>query len=170
MSKDNIFNRYSAALRGFIKKQLPSDSDESEDLLQDVFYRYLSTNEDIENITSWLYRVARNLIIDRSRKKREERMPYISDGENMFPISDIMLYDDNTPESELACQIIEEEFAAALSRLPKEQRSVYELNELQGIPFAEIAEATGVPINTLITRKRYAVLAIRKEMEYLRSK
>ena len=166
-SADNIFRRYSDALHGFIKKQISSDADDSEDLLHDIFYRFFSTNEDIENISAWLYRAARNLIIDRSRKKREERMPYISQENETIPISDILLIDDNTPETILAQQIIEDEFSAALARLPQEQRSVYELNELQGIPFSEISEATGIPINTLISRKRYAVQYLRKELEHL---
>lgn len=168
-SADNIFRRYSSALHGFIKKQLSSEDDDSEDLLHDIFYRFFSTNEDIENISAWLYRTARNLIIDRSRKKKEERMPYISQEDETFPISDILLLDDNTPETILAQQIIEEEISAALDRLPDEQRNVYELNEIQGIQFSEISEATGIPINTLISRKRYAVQYLRKELEYLYS-
>ncbi len=168
-SADNIFRRYSTALHRFIKKQLSSESDDSEDLLHDIFYRFFSTNEDIENISAWLYRTARNLIIDRSRKKREEWMPYFSKEDEVSPISEILLIDYNTPETILAQQIIEDELSVALSRLPKEQRDVYELHEIQGIPFAEISEATGIPINTLISRKRYAVQYLRKELEYLYS-
>ncbi len=168
---DNIFKRYSAALRGFIKKQLSSDSSESEDILHDVFYKFIITdgeNEQVDNVTSWLYRVARNLIIDRSRKIKEESMPYVQgDEQTSIPISELLLHNDNTPEDELSQLIIEEEFERALTNLPTEQRTVYELNELQGIPFAEISEATNIPINTLISRKRYAVQSLRKQLEHL---
>ncbi len=168
---ESIFKQYSAALRGFIKKQLSSDSNESEDILHDVFYKFIITdgeNEQIDNITSWLYRVARNLIVDRSRKIKEESMPYVqSDERESIPISELLLQNTHTPDDELTQLIINEEFERALAALPVEQRTVYELNELQGIPFVEISEATGVPINTLISRKRYAVQSLRKQLEYL---
>lgn len=167
---DSIFRQYSAAIRGFIKKQLSSDSKESEDILHDLFYKFIITdgeNEQIDNVTSWLYRVARNLIIDRSRKIKEEPMPYVQGDEYSVPISELLLHNNNTPDDELSQLIVQEEFEAALASLPVEQRTVYELNELQGIPFAEISEATNIPINTLISRKRYAVQSLRKRLEYL---
>lgn len=171
-SADSIFRRYAASLHGFIRKQLSSETsalEDSEDLLHDVFYRFLSENEDIENVSAWLYRVARNLLVDRSRKKREESMPYVRQGEDLslVPLSDIALVDSDTPETELAKLILHEEFEAALVSLPHEQRVVYELNELQGVPFAEMSEATGVPVNTLISRKRYAVASLRKRLRHL---
>lgn len=168
---DNIFKRYSASLRGFIKKQLSSDTDESEDILHDIFYKFIVTDgedEQIENVSSWLYKVARNIITDRSRKIKEKSMPYIFDNEDdEFPLSDLLLHDNNTPESELTNLIIQEEIEQALSELPANQREVYELNELQGIPFAEISEATGLSINTLISRKRYAVMSLREKLKHL---
>ncbi len=168
---ESIFKQYSAALRGFIKKQLSSDSNESEDILHDVFYKFIITdgeNEQIDNITSWLYRVARNLIVDRSRKIKEEPMPYVQNDEReSIPISELVLQNTLAPDDELTQLIINEEFDKALASLPVEQRTVYELNELQGISFANISEATGIPINTLISRKRYAVQSLRKQLEYL---
>lgn len=168
---DSIFKQYSAALRGFINKQLSSDSSESEDILHDVFYRFIITDgedEQIENITSWLYRVARNLIVDRSRKIKEETMPYVqSDEHEQIPISELLLQNSHAPDDELSQFIISEEFEKALATLPVEQRAVYELNELQGVTFADISEATGIPINTLISRKRYAVQSLRKQLEHL---
>lgn len=168
---DKIFRQYSAALRGFIRGQLSLDSQESEDILQDLFYRFIITDgeaNEIENVTSWLYRVARNIIIDRSRKTKEQPMPYIQDGEHHeIPLSELLLRDSHTPEDELARIIIQDEFERALSELPPEQRSAYELNELQGIPFAEISEATGLPINTLISQKRYATQSLRERLGYL---
>ena len=126
-------------------------------------------SEEIENVSSWLYRVARNLIIDCSRKKTEERMPYALQEEDLslVPLSEILLVENNTPETVLAQQIIEEELSAAIARLPQEQRVIYELNEQQGIPFKEIADATGIPINTLISRKKYAMDSIRRQLKYL---
>ncbi len=172
---EGVFKRYSSALRGFIKKQISSDTSESEDLLQDLFYKFIVTDgedEQIENVAAWLYRVARNMIVNRSRKIKEQSMPYVR-GEGYgaelteVALAELILRDDRTPEEELARATIEEAFAAALASLPENQRAVYELNELQGVPFAEIAEATGIPINTLISRKRYAVLALREKLEHL---
>lgn len=168
---DSIFRQYSAALRGFIKKQLSSDSVESEDILHDLFYKFLITdgeNEQVDNVTSWLYRVARNLIIDRSRKKKEEPMPQVEgDEQSLIPISELLLRNDITPEDELSQLILEEEFERALASLPTEQRTVYELNELQGIPYTEISAATNIPINTLISRKRYATQSLRQQLQHL---
>ncbi|MFI3262994.1 MAG: sigma-70 family RNA polymerase sigma factor [Rikenellaceae bacterium] len=167
---ENIFKRYSAALRGFITKQLSSDS-ESEDILHDLFYKFIVADGDdnsIDDVSSWLYRVARNMLIDRSRKKREQSMPYVKDKENIeVSLANLILRDDYTPENELARSIIREELIIALEELPDEQRSVFELNELQGIEFKEIAEATEIPINTLISRKRYAVQHLRKRLQDL---
>ena len=125
---DNVFNKYSAALRGFIKKQLSSDSSESEDILHDVFYKFIITdgeNEQVENVSSWLYSVARNLIIDRSRKIKEKPMPYVQGDEQVsVPISELLLQNNTTPDDELSELIIQEEFEKALSNLPTEQRTV----------------------------------------------
>lgn len=166
---ESVFRRYSSALRGFIAKQLSSDTSESEDILQDTFYRFvLSDGEDesVENVSSWLYRVARNLIIDRGRKKKELSMPYLQDDElNEIPLSELILLDNNTPEDELAAAILQQEFERALRELPENQRTVYELHVLGGIPFAEISEATGINVNTLISRKRYAETTLREKLK-----
>ncbi len=170
---EGVFKRYSTALKRFISTQISSTS-EAEDIMHDVFYRYLTTKEEresIQSISGWLYRVARNLIIDRSRKRREESMPYTLSSkdseEGGTPLSH-SLRENSTPESELERKEIAEEFQRALSALPLEQRSVFELNELQGIPFKEISDASGIPINTLISRKRYAVIALQKSLAHLR--
>ena len=96
-------------------------------------------------------------------------MPYALQEEDLslVPLSEILLVENNTPETVLAQQIIEEELSAAIARLPQEQRVIYELNEQQGIPFKEIADATGIPINTLISRKKYAMDSIRRQLKYL---
>ena len=135
----DIFRKYQAQLKGFIAKRVSSKED-SEDILQNVFYQFMKSDQEdnpIEQIAAWLYSVARNQIIDRSRKHREEEMPYLSNNE---------------------------ELENALLELPGEQRTVFELTELEGIPFKEIAESTGIPVNTLISRKRYAILFLRKRL------
>ncbi|MFI3304677.1 MAG: sigma-70 family RNA polymerase sigma factor [Rikenellaceae bacterium] len=175
MSKESIFKRYSASIKGFIEKQISSTSkNEAEDILHDVFYKYMVSVEEeetIENIAAWLYRVTRNLLIDRTRKRHEVRMPYLKnrDGEQTQEISlaDLTPNKSDSPEDELIRTLIREELDRALTELPNEQRRIFELNELQGIPFKEISEATGIPINTLISRKRYATLHLRKRLNPL---
>ena len=136
----DIFRKYQAQLKGFISRRVSSKED-SEDILQNVFYQFMKYDQEdspIEQIAAWLYSVARSQIIDRSRKHREEEMPYLS--------------------------AVWEELEHALLELPDEQRAVFELTELEGFPFKEISESTGIPVNTLISRKRYAVLFLRKRL------
>ncbi len=170
---ENIFIRYSSALRGFISKRLSSDI-ESEDMLHDVFYKFIVSDgedESIENVSAWLYRVARNMVVDSSRKKREESMPYIakvSGGELLeIPLSELLSTEGDTPETELVNSLIREELMLALEELPAKQRAVFELNELQGFSFKEISEASAEPINTLISQKRYAVQHLRRRLAEL---
>ncbi len=165
---EQVFSRYATSLKGFISKQLSSDS-ESEDILHDLFYKFIITDgeeESIEHVSSWLYRVARNLIIDRSRKKSEESMPEDNEeGDRTF--ANLLFNEGETPETEMFNTIIREEIANALAELPSEQRQVFELHELQGFSFKEIADATSTPINTLISQKRYAVLHLRSRLKEL---
>lgn len=165
----DIYHKYKSPLRGFIAKRVPSKED-SEDILQSVFYQ-LSRIDLVENpithVSAWLYSVARNLIIDRSRKHKEEEMPYTSDrdDETMLTreITDTLL-SMNSPESDFIKTLIWEELDAALEELPQEQRDIFELTELEGFSFKEISEITGITVNTLISRKRYAVLHLRKRL------
>lgn len=166
----DIFRKYQAQLRGFIAKRVSSKED-SEDILQNVFYQFMKNDradDPIEQITAWLYSVARNQIIDRSRKRREEEMPSLStnedDGTFLKELSDLMPDEDQSPEMDFIRSTVWEELGHALLELPDEQRTVFELTELEGIPFKEIAESTGIPVNTLISRKRYAVLFLRKRL------
>ncbi len=164
---ESIFRQFSAALKNFILKQSSASPSEAEDLLQDVFYKFIvadGEDELIENVSSWLYRVTRNQIIDNSRKRREERMPLIlqnQDGEVInLSFSDLLSSEGDynfDPESQIARSMIREELNKALEELPTEQRTIFELTELQGFSFKEIAQATQTPINTLLSRKRYAV-------------
>ncbi|RHU23311.1 sigma-70 family RNA polymerase sigma factor [Parabacteroides sp. TM07-1AC] len=166
----NIFRKYQAQLKDFINKRVSSRED-SEDILQNVFYQFMKSDQEenpIEQIAAWLYSVARNQIIDRSRKRREEEMPYLStnedDGTFLKELSELMPDEDQSPEMDFIRSTVWEELEHALLELPDEQRTVFELTELEGIPFKEIAESTGIPVNTLISRKRYAVLFLRKRL------
>lgn len=165
----DTYEKYQSPLRNFIARRVPSKED-CEDVLQNVFYQLMKVDTDenpIEQISAWLYSVARNQIIDRSRKHKEEEMPYITsnDGETVFikELTETILSSDS-PETELIKTLIWEELEIALDELPDEQRNVFELTEIDGVSFKEISEATGIGVNTLISRKRYAVLHLRKRL------
>jgi len=168
-----IFKQYQKQLRAFIGKRVSSKED-GEDILQDVFYQLSKIDLEenpIQKVSSWLYAVARNLIIDRSRKQKEEEMPYRKkpDEDDSFidELTVLILDEDASPELDYVKALVWEELAIALAELPEEQRVVFELTELQGISFKEISESTGVTVNTLISRKRYAVLHLRKRLSTL---
>lgn len=169
----NIFNEYKARLKNFISKRVISKED-SEDILQNVFYQLLKVDlleKPIEQMSAWLYSVANNQIIDRSRKHREVEMPYISakDDDESFivEITSLMFDEDSSPETEYIRSLVWDELEIALSELPIEQREVFELNEMEGLSFKEISELTGITMNTLISRKRYAVLHLRERLKGL---
>jgi RNA polymerase sigma factor (sigma-70 family) len=166
-----IFEEYRHRLQRFIMKRVPLKED-SEDILQDVFYQLLKIDAEenpIRSISSWLYAVARNLIADYGRKHKEEipRQPDTDDGDAFLDIAWFIPDEDASPESDYIKALVWEELEAALLELPAEQRTVFELTELQGFPFKDIAESTGVTVNTLISRKRYAVLHLRKRLSIL---
>lgn len=160
-------------LKGFIRKRVNSEED-AEDVLQDVFYQLAEADQmmkPIEQISAWLYTVARNRITDLYRKKKPESIgDFYSDREDediLSEIGDILVEDNNSPELEYLKSMIWVEMEKALSELPEEQRSVFEMNELQGMSFKEIAQLTGETENTLISRKHYAVLHLRKRLREL---
>ncbi|MCC8035035.1 MAG: RNA polymerase sigma factor [Rikenellaceae bacterium] len=166
----DAYLRHGAAVKGFIRKRV-ANLEDAEDILQNVFHNLAKLEQDPEpigSITAWLYRVATNQIIDFRRKKREERMPRIAsyeDGE--FSMRDLTLFlmdEEGDPETALVRSAVWTELEEALAELPPRQRTVFELNELQGISFNEISESTGIPVNTLISRKRYAVLHLRERL------
>ncbi len=168
-----LFNKYQAQLRGFIAKRIPSKED-AEDILQNVFYQLTKIDLDanpIDQISAWLYAVARNQIIDFSRKQREEEMPYApgkgDDDSFIGELTLLLLDEDASPETDLIKSLIWEELDTAMTELPEEQRTVFQLTELEGFSFKEIAESTGIPVNTLLSRKRYAVLYLRKKLAQL---
>lgn len=171
--KQNTFVQEQAKLLGFIRNRV-SNLQEAEDILQDVFYQFLSGFNGIESldrITSWLYSVARNKIIDRYR--RDAARPKQTDFEISAGLEDgapltlqeILPDLDNSPESRLMREAIWEEITDALSELPADQREIFIQNEMEEKSFREISESTGVSINTLLSRKRYAIITLRKRLQ-----
>lgn len=168
-----IFKKYQAQLKGYISKRGLSKED-SEDVLQNVFYQLAKVDlaaNPIEQISGWLYSVARNQIIDRKRKHKEEEMPYYADdsedGSFIVEVTKVLFDEDASPETEYLHSLVWEELELALSELPDEQREAFELTELEGFSFKEISAAINVPVNTLISRKRYAVLHLRERLKDL---
>ncbi len=163
-------NAYSKRLMGFIRKRVNSEAD-AEDILQDVFYQFIGNTQPIDQVTSWLFTVARNKIIDRKRKHKPELLDDIyaeKDDDLSFDWTDIFSEENENPETDYLRNLFWEELNTALSELPEEQRTVFVMNELDGVPFKDIAESTGVPLNTLLSRKRYAVLHLRARLQVMR--
>lgn len=171
--KQNTFLKEKDKLLGFIRSRV-STVEEAEDILQDVFYQFVAgfeTIESIDRVTSWLYSVARNKIIDRYRRDsaRPKRTDFElltgKDDEAPLTLQEILPDLGNTPESALLREAIWDEITDALAELPADQREIFILNEIEERGFKEIAEETGVSINTLLSRKRYAILALRKRLQ-----
>ena len=155
---------------GFIRKRVNNEA-EAEDILQDVFYQFVGNTQPIEQLTAWLFTVARNKITDRQRKHKPELLEDVfGEDENEEAVNWTELLFDNTdnPEKEYLRSLFWETLNNALNELPEEQRQVFVLNELEGIPFKDIAEQTGEPVNTLLSRKRYAVLHLRERLRTLK--
>lgn len=161
-------SRERGRLRDFIRRRVP-DASEAEDILQDVFFEYVEAYrlpEPIEQVGAWLFRVARNRIIDRFRKKREVQLPEAAEDEDGGRwLDEVLPSSDAGPEAIYLRGVLLEELAAALGELPKEQRDVFIAHELDGRSFKELAEESGVSLNTLLARKRYAVLHLRKRLQ-----
>ena len=158
-------------LRNFIRKRV-ADSSEAEDILQDVFYELVEASrmmKPVEQVSAWLFRVARNKIIDFFRKKRPEAsisgpLAATEDGES-FTLEDLLLSSDDGPEAAYARSVLLEEMEEALEELPEEQREIFVAHELEGYSFKEIAARTGVGVNTLLSRKHYAVIHLRERLQ-----
>lgn len=165
-----VINTYSKRLMGFIRKRVSSEAD-AEDILQDVFYQFIGNTTPIEQLTSWLFTVTRNKITDKQRKKKPELLEdiYVTDGDEGFEWSDLFFDNKNNPESDYMRSLFWDALYTALNELPAPQREAFVLNEIEGIPFKEIAEQTGETVNTLISRKRYAVLHLRERLGSLKN-
>lgn len=165
-----IVREYGNRLFGFIRNRVSTNAD-AEDILQEVWYQMSNVAEidSIEQMSGWLFRVARNRITDNYRKRKEDSLEGISytDDEGDSHLQDILMADFPTPEDENLREIFWEELFAALDELPQNQREVFVWNELEGQTFQEIADRTGENIKTLISRKRYAVQHLRKRLEEL---
>jgi RNA polymerase sigma factor (sigma-70 family) len=157
-------------LGGFIRRRVPDPGD-AEDVLQDVFYALVEANRllmPIEHVTAWLFRVARNRITDLFRKKKPETFGETvagDDADERLHLLDMLPSPDAGPDALYARGVLLDELEAALDELPEEQREVFVAHELEGRSFREMAAATGVGVNTLLSRKRYAVLHLRKRLQ-----
>ena len=157
-------------LRSFIRRRIPNPSD-VEDLLQEVFYELVKANRllmPIDFVTGWLFRVARNRITDLFRKKRSESFAdaaILDEEGELLPIEDLLPSRDAGPEALYLRRALFEELELALSELPAEQREVFVAHELEGRSFKELAADSGVNVNTLLARKRYAVLYLRHRLQ-----
>ena len=170
LSIQNAVQNYGKRLFSFIRSRVKNDED-AEDILQDVWYQLSSIidTEPIEFLSSWLYRVSRNRIVDKKRKHKPQSIEDLAfkdkDGEMVFP--EALLADDRNPETELERLYFRELFYEALSELPEKQRAVFVWNELEDLTLQQIADKTGESIKTIISRKRYAVVHLRKQLQEL---
>jgi RNA polymerase sigma factor (sigma-70 family) len=157
-------------LGNFIRRRVPDPRD-AEDILQEVFYELVEANRllmPIEHVTGWLFRVARNRITDLFRKKRPENFSAAAvegDDGQVLRIEDLLPSPDAGPDALYARQVLLEELELAIGELPEEQRAVFVGHELEGRSFKEMAAGSGVSVNTLLSRKRYAVLHLRERLQ-----
>ncbi len=167
-------DEHGGRLLSFIRNRV-SDLEDAEDILQDVFYELTETSRmpvPIEQVASWLFRVARNKIIDKYRKKKTARLDDIkltgqSNEDDNYFLSDLIKGTNESPDERFDNSMLSLAIEEALGELPKEQRDVFVMHELENKSFNEISETTGVSVNTLLSRKRYAVLHLRKRLNYL---
>ncbi|HET8887916.1 MAG TPA: sigma-70 family RNA polymerase sigma factor [Candidatus Angelobacter sp.] len=165
-----VVKREQSRLRNFIRRRV-ADPGDVEDVLQDVFYRLVEANRllmPIDHVTGWLFRVARNRITDLFRRKKPEPFSDAAvedeDGE-LLRIEDLLPSPDAGPEALYFRNLLLDELELALDELPDEQREVFVAHELEGRSFKDLAEETGVSVNTLLSRKRYAALHLRRRLQ-----
>jgi RNA polymerase sigma factor (sigma-70 family) len=165
-----VVTRERSRLRNFIRRRVPDPSD-AEDIVQEVFYKLVEANRllmPIEHVTGWLFRLARNRITDLLRKKKPETFSDAAvedeDGE-VLQLEDLLPSPDAGPEALYVRNVLLDELELALDELPDEQREVFVAHELEGRSFKEMAAETGVSVNTLLARKRYAVLHLRERLQ-----
>ena len=164
----SVISRFGRRLLGFIRQRVGNEAD-AEDILQDVWYQLTTTvdTESIEQLSGWLFAVARNKIIDRYRRRQPASLDSLlpdTDEPGAADLAGILLDNSHNPETANLRSLFWKTLQEALDELPEEQRTVFIQNELEGIPFKDIAAATGEKVNTLISRKRYAVLYLREKL------
>jgi RNA polymerase sigma factor (sigma-70 family) len=164
----DVFRREQSRLRHFIRRRVPDPRD-AEDILQDVFYKLVEANQllmPIDHVAAWLFRVARNRITDLLRKKQPVLFSDVGgrdeDVEVLF--EDFLASSEAGPDVVYARQVLMEELEAAIADLPPDQRAVFVAHEVEGRAYQELAAASGVNVNTLLSRKRYAVLRLRERL------
>jgi RNA polymerase sigma factor (sigma-70 family) len=164
-----VVRREQSRLRNFIRRRVPDPRD-AEDILQDVFYKLVEANRllmPIDHITGWLFRVARNRITDLFRKRRSESFSDVAvaeEGDELQRLEDLLPSPDAGPEAQYARNVLLDELESAIEELPPEQREVFVAHELEGRSFKEMAAESGLSVNTLLSRKRYAVLHLRERL------
>src|SRR5271169_6256842 len=156
-------------LRNFIRRRVPDPRD-AEDILQEVFYELVEANRllmPIEHVTGWLFRVARNRITDLFRKKKPENLSdaVAAGDEESLTLEDLLPSPDAGPDALYARSVLLDELEDALDELPDEQREVFVGHEIEGRSFKEMSAESGVSVNTLLSRKRYAVLHMRERLQ-----
>lgn len=156
-------------LKNFIRRRVADEAD-AEDILQEVFFEFVEAYrlmKPIEQVGAWLFRVARNRIIDRFRRRSRESLreePVNEDGERVA-LEDLLPSPDAGPEAEYARSVLLAALDDAIDELPEEQREVFIAHEIEGRSFKELAEETGLSVNTLLSRKHYAVLRLRERLK-----
>ena len=167
-----VVEREESRLRGFIRRRVP-DTRDAEDILQDVFYELVEANRllmPIEHVTGWLFRVARNRITDLFRKKRPESFgdaTVADEDDELLRVEDLLPSPEAGPEALYARGVLLDALELAIHELPEEQREVFVGHELEGRSFKQMSAETGVSVNTLLSRKRYAVRHLRERLQSL---
>jgi len=165
-----VVEREQSRLFNFIRRRVPDPRD-AEDILQDVFYRLVEANRllmPIDHVAAWLFRVARNRITDLFRKKKPDGFvdaAVADENDELLRLEDLLPSPDDGPEALYARAVLLEELELAVEELPQEQREVFVAHELEGRTFKEMAAETGVSVNTLLSRKRYAVRHLRERLQ-----
>ena len=164
-----VVERQGSRLRRFIRRRV-GDPRDAEDVLQDVFQALVEANRllmPIDHVAGWLFRVARNRITDLFRRKKPDSLgdAAVVEGDERLPLEDLLPSPDAGPEALYARNLLLDELETAIDELPVEQREAFVAHELEGRSFREMAAETGVSVNTLLSRKRYAVLRLRKRLQ-----
>jgi RNA polymerase sigma factor (sigma-70 family) len=164
-----VVEREGSRLRRFIRRRV-GDPRDAEDVLQDVFQALVEANRllmPIDHVAGWLFRVARNRITDLFRRKKPESLgdAAVAEDDERLPLEDLLPSPAAGPEALYARNLLLDELEMAIDELPAEQREVFVAHELEGRSFKEMAAETGVSLNTLLSRKRYAVLHLRKRLQ-----